>query len=219
MSGVSLPQYNSLTKTEAAYRTLRAAIESGQLVPRQRLLIQSLQSKFAMSATPIREALRMLQSDGLVVHTPHRGIVVAEFSAESAEEIYRLRAVLEPMATELAAVRASEGALTEIRAVHNQLAAADESALVTSGASMDAVWHRTIYRAAGSRYLEEFISRLWASLPVEALWVTRSTSESLGQHERITRALEARKSALAAELMRQHILTHATRIAARSGRT
>ncbi len=169
-----------------------------------------------MSATPIREALRMLQSDGLVVHTPHRGIVVAEFSAESAEEIYRLRAVLEPMATELATIRAGESALTEIRAAHNQFATADESTLAASGASMDAVWHRAIYRAAGSRYLEEFISRLWASLPVEALWVTRTASESLSQHEGITRALETRKSALAAELMRQHILTHATRIATRS---
>jgi DNA-binding GntR family transcriptional regulator len=203
-----------LTKTEAAYRTLRAAIESGQLAPRERLLIQALQSRFAMSATPIREALRMLQSDGLVDHVPHRGMVVAEFTAESTEEIYRLRAVLEPVATELAVARASDETLEEIKAAHEQLAGIDESHLALSGPSMNAAWHRAIYRAAGSRYLEEFISRLWAALPVEALWVTSRARESLAQHEAIMVAFKARNSGLAAELMRQHIVTHGARVAA-----
>jgi DNA-binding GntR family transcriptional regulator len=211
-------EFQSLTKTEAAYRTLRAAIESGLLPPRERLLIQVLQRRFSMSATPIREALRMLQADGLVVHTPHRGIVVAEFSAESTEEIFRLRAVLEPMATELAAAKVTEAGLEEVMAAHNRLVRADDGTLASAGASMDAAWHQTIYHSAGSPYLERFISRLWAALPVDALWSTSDAHQAVRQHEAITAALKARRSALAKELMRQHIVIQAAKVRSTAAR-
>jgi DNA-binding GntR family transcriptional regulator len=203
-----------LTKTEAAYRTLRAAIESGQLAPRDRLRIQALQSRFGMSATPIREALRMLQADGLVSHVPHRGMVVTEFTSESVQEIFRLRTVLESLATELAVTKATDEELDEIAAIQQQLSTADETRLAVSGPNMNAAWHQAIYRTAGSRYLKEFISRLWTALPVEALWVTSQAHESIQQHDAIMTALRARNGALAGELMRQHIVTRAARLGA-----
>lgn len=203
-----------LTKTEAAYRTLRSAIESGQLAPRERLRIQALQARFGMSATPIREALRMLQADGLVSHVAHRGMVVTEFTSESVQEIFRLRTVLEPLATELAVTKASDEQLDEIAAIQHQLSTADETRLVVSGPNLNAAWHQAIYRTAGSRYLEEFISRLWTALPVEALWVTRHARESILQHDAIMVAIRARNGVLASELMRQHIVTRAARLGA-----
>src|SRR5438876_12426443 len=111
----------SLTKTEAAYLALREGIEGGSLQPGARLRIDALKEELGMSATPVREALRMLQADGLVTHEPHRGMGVAQFSIEDTREVYRLRALLEPLATELAVGRADERARAEIRAVHARL--------------------------------------------------------------------------------------------------
>jgi DNA-binding GntR family transcriptional regulator len=69
-------------------------------------------------------------------------------------------------------VAASDEQLDEIAASQHQLSTADETRLAVSGPNLNAAWHQAIYRTAGSRYLEEFISRLWTALPVEALWVT-----------------------------------------------
>src|SRR5215210_8838164 len=104
----------SMTKTQAAFHRIRAAIEDGRLKPGDRLRATALQEELDMSPTPIREALRLLQAQGLVEHRPHHGMVVAEYPVEETEEVYRLREVLEPMAAGLAAERASAEQLERI---------------------------------------------------------------------------------------------------------
>ncbi len=158
---------SSMTKTQAAFHRIRAAIEEGRLESGARLRAAALQEELGMSPTPIREALRLLQAQGLVEHRPHHGMVVAEYSAEQTEEVYRLRLVLEPMATSLAAERVGEEQLARIHRRHDTLKDAIES---VDAAELNAAWHRAVYEAAGSRYLEEFIARLWGVLPLEAVW-------------------------------------------------
>src|SRR5215210_986368 len=165
----------SMTKTQAAFHRIRAAIEDGRLKPGDRLRATALQEELDMSPTPIREALRLLQAQGLVEHRPHHGMVVAEYPVEETEEVYRLREVLEPMAAGLDA------------------------------AELNAAWHRAVYEAAGSRYLEEFITRLWGVLPLEAIWLEIRSEVSVEEHARITAAIERRDATEAAALVNRHI--------------
>jgi len=200
----------SVTKTEAAFRALRQAIEDGRYHPGEHLRVQRLVEDLRMSPTPIREALRMLQSEGLVVHHAHRGTTVAEYSPEDAAEVYALRLVLEPMAARLAAERVTDEQLHELRRLHAELGAAVADSYHSSAAELNVLWHRAVYNASASRYLQEFISRLWQALPGRAIWLTSRASMSLEQHERVTVALERRDPDAAFACMREHIALGAT---------
>lgn len=195
----------SLTKTDAAFLTLRAAIEDGRLRPGERLTLPRLRDELEMSPTPIREAIRMLQAEGLVEHRPHHGVVVATYTASSVEEIYRLRVVLEPMATQLAVERATDEQVAALRALHEELTRAVRGkGRQPDAAALNAEWHGTLYAACESRYLQEFIARLWAAVPMRAVWSTRRGEESIAQHAAIMDAVERRDATQAAELMREH---------------
>ena len=195
----------SVTKTEAAFRALRQAIESGRLHPGEHLRVQRLVEDLQMSPTPIREALRMLQSEGLVVHEAHRGTSVAEYSPEEAEQVYALRVELEPMAARLAAERITDEELAVLRALHAELGTAIAGAHHPSAAELNLRWHRAVTNACGSRYLQEFIARLWQALPGRAIWLTDRAATSYAQHERIMEALEAHDAEAAYACMREHI--------------
>lgn len=194
-----------MTKTETAFMALRDAIENGAYRPGEHLRLARLVEDLGMSPTPIREALRLLQAEGLVEHHPHRGMVVAEYSPESAEEIYRLRVLLEPLAAELAVERATTEELEQIRRLHDDLVAAVGDGSRTDVAERNADWHRAIYAASGSRHLQDFIARLWQAIPPRAIWLTRRAERSLAQHDDIMDALEARDGSAAREAMRAHI--------------
>lgn len=205
--GPATPAKGAVTKTEAAFHLLRVGIEDGRFRPGERLSLPRLLEEFDMSPTPIREALRLLQAEGLVEHQPHRGMVVASYSPESAEEIYRLRVVLEPLATQLSVERASPVRVARIRALHDELSASvGEVPVRTGAAALNAEWHRTIYGGSESRHLQEFISRLWTAIPVRAIWLTSRAAESCRQHAAITEAIERRDATAAADLMREHVL-------------
>jgi DNA-binding GntR family transcriptional regulator len=160
-----------------------------------------------MSPTPIREALRLLQADGLIEHMPHRGMVVKEYSPENIAEIYRLRSVLEPLATEWAAAAAFDEELGDIRKLHTQLVnAAAKRPSAPNVAALNSAWHLAIYAKSGSPYLLEFIERLWGAIGGgKAVWVSQRVDESLAEHQEIMDALERRDGAAAATLMRGHI--------------
>jgi DNA-binding GntR family transcriptional regulator len=70
---------------------------------------------------------------------------------------------------------------------------------------LNAAWHQAIYEAAGSRYLEEYITRLWGVLPIEAIWLDIRSEASVEEHEHITAAIERRDATEASALVRRHI--------------
>lgn len=195
----------SITKTEAAFRALRQAIENGEYLPGEHLRVARLVGELRMSPTPIREALRLLQSEGLVVHHVHRGMAVAKYSPDDAVEIYALRAVLEPMAAGFAAARATPEQTRELRRLHVELGAAVADPNRTDAAELNAAWHRAISNASESHYVQEFIARLWQAIPVRAVWLTGRATLSLSQHEAVTRAIEAGHSEAARAAMLEHI--------------
>lgn len=196
----------SITKTEAAFQAIRSAIEEGHYRPGERLPLHRLIADLEMSPTPIREALRLLQADGLVHHEPHHGVAVAAYEPETADEVHRLRLALEPLAVELAVERGTDEQLSEVGRLHDVLRrAVQQEPMRTDVAALNAAWHRSLYACAGSRHLGDFIARLWTSIPVEALWQNRRAHDSIAEHAGVMDAVERRDGARARNLMREHV--------------
>jgi DNA-binding GntR family transcriptional regulator len=160
-----------------------------------------------MSATPIREALRLLQADGLVDYRPHYGIIVAESnSPESIVEIHRIRVLLEPLATELAVSAMTDETLDELERLHRELGEACSSGDGRAFSEINASWHATLYGAGNTTYLRDFISRLWQGFPWLTIWVLPGRpAMTLREHGEIMEAIRRRDGAAAAALMREHI--------------
>lgn len=201
------------TKTELALQILRDRIRTGALEPGRRLRLNVLTAELGMSPTPIREALRLLQADGLVTYRPHQGIVVAELSEPQTAEVIRLRCLLEGSAVELAVVTLTAARLRELERVHQRFLAAvadDRGKEIVAG---NEAWHYLLYDAAGSPLLTEFIRRLWDVYPWRTMWVLPGrTEQSAEEHEGIMEAIRAHDVSSAAERMRTHIALGSTEL-------
>jgi DNA-binding GntR family transcriptional regulator len=195
-----------LTKTELALQALRERIRAGQLRPGERLRVDELTHELGMSPTPIREALRLLQADRLVDYRPHHGIVVAELSADTTEEVYHLRAVLEPLAVELAVPRLTDDETEELERLHERHASAGSSQRRSAVADPNWAWHWAIYEAAGWPILKDLIRQLWEAFPWRTMWALPGRmSLSLDEHEAVMAAIRERDAAAAAQRMREHV--------------
>jgi DNA-binding GntR family transcriptional regulator len=195
-----------LTKTELALQALRERIRGGQLQPGERLRVDELTRELGMSPTPIREALRLLQADRLVDYRPHHGIVVAELSADTTEEVYHLRAMLEPLAVELAVPRLTDAEVAEIEELHRRHATAHRTRKGGAEADPNRDWHWAIYDASGWQILNDLIRQLWEAFPWRTMWAVPGRLDlSLEQHEAVMAAIRERDAAAAAGHMREHI--------------
>jgi DNA-binding GntR family transcriptional regulator len=194
------------TKTEMALHVLRERIRTGELRPGQRLRVAALLDELAMSPTPIREALRLLQADGLVTYQPHQGITVAGLSPETTSELCLLRCTLESLATELAVAQLGNRAERELTRTHERLVRAVESGRGTEINDLNSRWHWQIYDAAKSSYLREFVRRLWDRYPWRTMWVLSGRAQkSIEEHTAVMDAILARNAPEAAARMRAHI--------------
>ena len=199
-----------LTKTELALELLRERIRSGELAPGQRLALEELTQSLGMSATPIREALRLLQADHLIDYRPHHGVIVKESSPDATVEIYRIRSVLEPLAAELALQSLSEERLAELERLHDALRTAVSSGRGKRIAEVNAAWHWALYESAHSRYLNDFIRRLWEGFPWRTMWALPGRAEqSLLEHEAMMEAIRAGDGDEVSARMRSHIVSGA----------
>jgi DNA-binding GntR family transcriptional regulator len=197
-----------LTKTQVALETLRESIRSGDMMPGERLRVDDLTAALDMSPTPIREALRLLQADGLIEFKPHHEIVIAPVSSVRTAEIYQLRARLEPYAVELAVPRMGEEQLAQLQTVHERVSKAVRSGRGSTVSESNGEWHWTIYEQCGSQYLIDFLQRLWDAFPWRTIWAISGRSEqSLADHDAIMEAISRHDAKLAAKRMRQHVLS------------
>src|ERR1700759_4982506 len=148
------------TPAEKAHETLHQAIISGALRPGARLPIEELAELLDMSPMPIREAVRRLDSVGLVQNVPHRGARVTELSVTDLAEIYEVRLALEVPAIRRAAQRFSEARAERARACLEALERMpDDASVATSEAH--ARFHFALYEAAESAWLLRTIGPPW----------------------------------------------------------
>lgn len=196
-----------LTKTEIALQVLRRRLRSGDLAPGSRLIVEELARELQMSPTPVREALRLLQADGMVDYRAHHGIVVASRkSPDDVRDLFRVRSILEPAAVELAVPLLDDAARSRLERLYEQQVAAVAVGRGASVAELNSSWHWAIYEAAGSPTLNDFVRRLWQAFPWRTMWALPGRPElSLRQHGAIMDAIRSGDAARAAALMREHV--------------
>lgn len=195
------------SKTDMVAAMLREMIVAGQLAPGAPLRQRDLAARFQVSATPIREALRRLEAEGLVVGDAHRGATVAKPDQGAMADNYRIRAALEPLAAQMATERIDAEALADLTEINEAIRALPEGD--PAYREHNARFHFAIYQASGSPVLVSLIRMLWQSLPQRPA-PARSQAESVRQHAEIIEAIRRRDGARAAALTAQHIASALT---------
>lgn len=178
-----------VSKSDMVADVLRELITDRQLSPGTPLRQRDLAEQFDVSYTPVREALRRLESEGLVVTDVHRGATVAHTESEELEENYRILAALETLAGSLAVAKMTDGDLTEIEALYREVAAcgADDERL----AEIYRQFHFRVYECARSPMLLLLMRLLWRSFP-DGPQAGRPHQELVQQHAELVSALKER---------------------------
>ncbi len=208
------------TLAEKAFEVLHEAILTGELQPGERLLIEDLAQALDMSPMPIREALRRLDSAGLVEHVPHRGARVTELSVADLREIYTARLALEPLAIRIAAEGFTEEDASRARESLARHIDAYRRGDLREAWSTHTAFHFALYSAAGSRWLLRLITPLWESSERYRLAIRpieRSLEERRAEHERILNACIEQASDLVAHELHDHLARTANLIARQMG--
>ncbi len=199
------------TSVERVYEDLRAAIISGEYEPGERLRAEALAERFGTSRTPVREALMLLEGDGLVGIEPRRGAVVRSFDPADLADLYEVRAVLEARAAGLAAARITPDDLAALEATCDRA----ESQTGNSARTVDTLiatnedFHRIVIAAAGSPRLSAAL-RTVAGIPrpfKTVFWNDASErARSLAAHREIIAGLRAGSTDRAESATRLHVL-------------
>ena len=197
-------QYAS--RSEAAYDLLRAGVMDGVLLPGQRLREVDVADWLGMSRTPVREAFRRLERDGLITFVPHKGMTVTVLDHGAIMELYRMREVLEGTAASLAAQHATDAEIDVLRDMLGQESPleGDTKALAAHNVS----FHNTIYAAAHNRYLLRSLNGLRDSMALlgETTYSVPGRIETaLNEHQGVLDAISRRDPALADKAMRAHL--------------
>jgi DNA-binding GntR family transcriptional regulator len=194
------------TKREVAADLLREAIICGELAPGTRLMLDELSQRYNVSMTPIREAFSLLESEGLIAQSPHKGAVVTGLDREELLELYAIRAAMEELATLHGVPQLTDDNLAEMARLAQTLEQFKGSQ--DGFLDIDKQFHRVVYRAAGSRRWMETIELLWQR---SRRYMLASTSASgaiaslHADHRAILIACRARDAARAAEAIRMHL--------------
>lgn len=192
-------------KTQVVEQYIRDSLNRGEIQPGQRLRQDVLAEQLGVSATPVREALRRLEAEGLVLYVPNKGAMASEATQHEVREIFALRVLLEGYAARLAADRLTEDELDTLSSLNKTMLVLDQSGERKAFSAVNDRWHWIIYRSAGSKLLETTIRGLWRLYAIDSLWTIpgRSTA-SVVEHERILNALYARDGVEAEKAMAEH---------------
>lgn len=194
------------TKNLIVYEKLRQGIIKGTLRPGQKLVMASLAKKFKTSETPIREAIRRLESDGYVTFTPHSGAVVTEINQQELSEIYVIRISLEALATRLAVPYIRQDDLLWLKKKNDEMKAAVAKNRYEQLARFNKAFHLRIYKAAPFPRLYKMISDLWDAFerwPSIFTYIPKRAAAALREHEQIIEALEKADVDRADDLMKE----------------
>jgi DNA-binding GntR family transcriptional regulator len=194
------------TKREVATDLLREAIISGELAPGTRLVLEELSQRYHVSMTPIREAFSLLESEGLIAQSPHKGAVVSGMDREDLLELYAIRTAVEELATLHGVPRLTED---ELRAMSGFLDALERYEGLQDGfLDIDKQFHRVVYRAAGSRRWLETIESLWQRsrrYMLASTSVSGAVASLHADHRMILYACRKHDAARAAAATRNHL--------------
>jgi DNA-binding GntR family transcriptional regulator len=201
------------------YDALRHDIFSLALEPGTQLVERDLAKRFAVSKSPVRDALQRLAGEGLVTQSDYRGVTVREITAEEADEIYALREVLEEMAVQMATPRLATVDFLEAERCLTLSAQAMKTGDTAVVAQVNRDFHAVFSKNCGNRALHETLANLQNRVRIISVlgWRWRpSMRKEFDQHEAILVAAQHGDANMAGRLMREHI--HSFRAAYSEGR-
>lgn len=195
-----------ISQGQDAYQRLIAQIRAGSLRPGDRLTETDLAMRLGISRTPVREAIRALEADGLVVHIPRVGASIRRLGYSEVTELYEMRMVLEGTAARLSARTASEVELAELDTISQEMAEAQADDIRLY--ELNRQFHRTLLNAARNRFLIDAVAGLEKTMLIlgpSTMEDSARAAEAQTEHEALLAALHNRDAEAAEALMRDHI--------------
>lgn len=180
---------------DVVFKTLRQAILTGQLEPGERLMEIQLAKRLGVSRTPIREAIRKLELEGLVTMVPRKGARVAQITQKSMKDVLEVRVALDALAVQLACERITEEELEHLRWAGAEFERAVRTKDATQIAQADVVFHDCILKASGNDRLEQIVNNLSEQIyryRLEYVKDARYHGRLVEEHKMILDGLESR---------------------------
>jgi len=205
----SSPDVRFRTKQQYVYQSLRAAILRGELEPGRRLVIDEIGRQLKVSAIPIREALQLLQSEGLVQSAPHVGATVSPLSEGEVQEVFAIMEGLETVAVREAARRLDDAGAAVLTALVSEMDGALEARDYERWAALNVSLHRAIGEIARMPLLREMTERVlsrWERLRrhyFQGVLVPR-VEQAQREHRALLDALLLRDGVRAEQVVREH---------------
>lgn len=193
---------------DVVFNTLREAILKGDLKPGERLMELQLASQLGVSRTPIREAIRMLEQEGLAVTMPRKGAEVAKMTLKGMEDVLEIRAALDELASQLACERMTEAQMECLQARKVDFEKSLATGKVKAIAEADVNFHDVIYEATGNPKLVNMLNNLREQIyryRVEYLKDEKNYPKLIEEHEAIYQALVNRNKDAARTSIAEHV--------------
>lgn len=193
---------------DVVFHTLRKAILTGELKPGERLMEIHLADQLGVSRTPIREAIRKLELEGLVIMIPRRGAEVAQITEKSLKDVLEVRRALDALCAELACDRITEDEKLQLKKACDDFEKATATGDVTVIAEADVALHDIIVAATGNQRLMQLIGNLSEQMYRYRFEYIKDESQHnhlVKEHRIIYESIIRRDKAAAAQAAREHI--------------
>ncbi len=197
---------------EVIAQTLKEMIHEAELKPGQQLVQENIAKMFGVSRVPVRDALQILISMGIVVNVPRRGVIVRPLSRKLLDELFEVRKVLEGAAIQKAVRRATPELIESLRELIRKQSEALKTVDVKSNEKLDDEFHRSLYRAIDNNALNELIFNNWerikqarSSSTVDPKHGKQWISASIERHNKVLEALEKKDESKAYQIIVENI--------------
>lgn len=194
------------SRSEHVYRRMRDAIQQGEFKPGRRVMEIEVAEWLNVSRTPVRDAIRRLEAEGMLEHAPRNGLVVARLDRQAVMELYVMRETLEGTAARLCARHASDMEILDLAELierERQIQGDPEAIARHNGR-----FHAAIHRGAHNRYLEKSLATVNDSMWLlgrPLMLLPHRAQAALDEHARIFEAIQRRDPDAAEEAARQHV--------------
>ena len=204
-------------KREIAYQRLRDAILFGRLKPGEKVVQEMVAEMLHIGRTPLREALRQLETEGYLEVVPNKGAVVKKLSVQEVEECYEVLALLEGYAVKRATRLLDSSAFEEFRAIEKRMMIAAKARDYDKSLEENALFHRYFHEVVQNSLLSKQIENLRRQTyryRAFAVSVSDNVKENLAEHRRILDAVAGGNAEKACKAMQQHVLNAGSRLKA-----
>lgn len=209
MESMNLSEFDRLPLHKLVYNKLRDSILSGDLYPGQKLIENEISKQLKISKTPIREAIRELSQEGLLLHHTRRGITVIDFTEKDVEEIIVLRAHIEQLGVQLALKNLTEEDYTHMVKMIQQLGAYEEQNDYKKVSEMDMNFHRFLMEKSGNSRLLKAWQTIASQMQVLLLMIdfyALSTGYSANNHIKLLENIKSNNHTVVENMIKEHIL-------------